>query len=391
MSPAGLIILGSTGSIGLSALRVVRFLKNEFSVYGLACRDDLDGLEKQIAEFSPSAAAVASPEAVVSDRYKSLKKRFPSVEFLEGEDGVAELASRKSAITLLAIVGAAGLMPGLAAIGRAERIALANKETLVMAGGIFMNRAREAGTEILPVDSEHSAVFSLLQGIPPEHIERIILTASGGGLRKREIYELAGVTPDEALAHPTWNMGRKITIDSATLVNKGLEVIEAHHLFNLDYDKIDVLIHPESVVHSMVETIDGALYAHMGEADMALPILNALKYPSKTVNPFGRLRLEEAGTLTFAECDHTRYPALSVCYEAGRCGGTAPSILNAANEVAVDAFLNRKILFTDIVKIITMALERVKVSSEPSLEDIVEADREARAVSRKIIDNGDVK
>lgn len=392
MSQKTLTILGSTGSIGVSALRVAGFLNNKFRVAGLSCGGNISVLEKQIEVFMPDRCAVSSESALASDGYKNLKKKYSSsIEFFEGEEGLIEFASCKSDITLSAIVGAAGLKPGLAAIGSSRRIALANKESLVMAGQIFMNSAREKGVEVIPVDSEHSAIFSIIDRLKPEFIDKVILTASGGSLRNRLIEELDRVLPEEALSHPTWNMGDKITIDSATLVNKGLEVIEAHHLFNLDYECIDVIIHPESVIHSMVETIDGAVYAHMGEADMAFPILNSLTYPEKVRNPFGRLNLAETGSLNFYKCDNTRYPALDICYEAGKTGGTAPAVLNAANEEAVDAFLNGKIKFTDIYKIIkevTGILTPVRASG---LDVIFESDREARELSGKLINSGDIK
>ncbi len=379
-------ILGSTGSIGETTLRVVRFLKDEFRVHGLACGGNLALLERQIHEFSPDAVAVGSPEAAASAGYRELRKKFPGTEFLEGEEGIAALAGRSVDVLVSAIVGAAGLKPTLASLGSAKRLALANKETLVMAGDIVKRELAASGGEMIPVDSEHSAVFSLTRGLAAKDIERVILTASGGSLRGTPVEDLRRVTPEQALAHPTWNMGSKITIDSATLMNKGLEVIEAHHLFDLPYDTIDVLIHPESVVHSLVETVDGAVYAHLGVTDMVFPVLNALTYPGKRENPFGRLKLEETGKLTFAACDHGRYPALSLCYEAGRRGGTMPSILNAANEVAVAAFLSGVIRFTDIVRIVAKTMEKQNVLDNPGLSEIVDADREARGRASGFID-----
>ena len=371
-------ILGSTGSIGETTLRVVRFLKDEYRVYGLACRGNIARLKEQLREFRPVVVALGSREAASTGGYHELKKQFPSTEFLEGDDGIAELAGRNVDVLVSAIVGAAGLAPTLASMGRAKRLALANKETLVMAGDIVKKELAASGCEMIPVDSEHSAVFSLTRGLAAREIERIILTASGGSLRGTPVADLPRVTPEQALAHPTWDMGSKITIDSATLMNKGLEVIEAHHLFDLPYDAIDVMVHPESVVHSMVETVDGAVYAHLGVTDMVFPVLNALTYPEKRANTFGRLKLEEVGKLTFASCDHRRYPALSLCYEAGRRGGTMPSILNAANEVAVAAFLDGRIRFTDIVAVVEKTLEKQNVVDNPGLVEIVDADREAR-------------
>jgi len=380
-------ILGSTGSIGLSSLRVLRMLGDSYTVYGLSCGKNLPELEKQIEEFRPSAVAVDSIEVQSSDLFRRLRGRYPGVEFIEGEDCVALLAGRPVDMVISAIVGAAGLRPSFAALNASRRIALANKETLVMAGPLFMSAVKDRGVELIPVDSEHSAIFSLLHDKKRGEIDRIILTASGGSLRNMPMEDLAGVSPEQALAHPTWNMGSKITIDSATLMNKGLEVIEAHHLFNVDYEHIDVIIHKESIVHSMVETVDGSVFAHLGIADMALPILNALTYPEKVRNNFGRLDLTKYGSLNFHACDDARYPALKLCYEAGKRGGTAPAALNAANEIAVDAFLKRKTGFTDIAKIVEKTLEQHGVVDNPSLGDILDADRTAREISAGFLEN----
>ncbi|MBN2077362.1 MAG: 1-deoxy-D-xylulose-5-phosphate reductoisomerase [Spirochaetes bacterium] len=378
-------ILGSTGSVGRTALRVIRSLGDEYRLHGLACGGNLDLLDEQVGEFRPLVAAVASPGAFESDRGGLLMKKYPGTRFLRGEEGVVELAGEPVDVLVSAIVGAAGLRPTLAGIGAAGRIALANKETLVMAGNVVKRRLSESGTDLVPVDSEHSAVFSLMRGFRPDVVERIILTASGGSLRDVPPGELSKVTPERALAHPTWDMGSKITIDSATLMNKGLEVIEAHHLFDVPYERIDVLIHPESVVHSMVETVDGAVYAHMGVTDMVFPVLNALTYPEMRRNEFGRLRLEEVGSLSFSSCDRERYPALDLCYAAGREGGTMPAALNAANEAAVEAFLGGRIPFTGIVKVVERTMETAGGGGEPGIEEIFEADRKARAVAAAVM------
>ena len=376
-----LTILGSTGSIGQSTLRVARMLSGEVRVYGLGCNRNLELLAEQIEEFKPSVVAVSSWDARGSVEFRDLASKYPSVEFIEGDECMVELAGRPVDIVLSSIVGAAGLRPSLAALESCRRLALANKETLVMAGDIFMAEVARRGVELIPVDSEHSAIFSLLHNVKKGELERILLTASGGSLRDLPVEELPKVTPAQALAHPTWNMGNKITIDSATLMNKGLEVIEAHHLFDTAYEKIDVVVHPESVVHSMIETVDGAVYAHMGVADMALPILNAMKYPEKVRNNFGRLDFTKSNTLRFLPWDSSRYPALTLCYEAGKRGGTLPAVLNAANEVAVDAFLKGKIFFTDIVRIVEKVMEGYQVIGDPGIEDIFEADRIAREIA----------
>ena len=335
--------------------------------------------------YHPESVAVSSRTTLVSDEYRILKHDFPGTRFFEGDEGVIELASQSSDILLSAIVGAAGLKPALAAVSSAKRIALANKETLVMAGDLFMKKISVSGCELIPVDSEHSAIFSLLSGIKRSVLDKVIITASGGSLRDRNLDELSRVTPEDALAHPTWHMGAKITIDCATMMNKGLEVIEAHHLFSLPYDRIDVVIHPESIIHSMVQTSDGSVFAHMGVTDMAFPILNALVYPDKLANPFGKLDLAAIGSLSFRSCDHVRFPALSLCCDAGREGGTMPAVLNAANEIAVRAFLDRKIGYLDIVRTVASVMERHQKISDPCLNDIFAADEWARESARTII------
>ncbi len=380
-----LTLLGSTGSIGISTLRVSRALGGEYRVAGLGCKSNLAVLEEQIREFSPAAVAVSSEEALRTPRYREIRKNNPGVEFLEGDEGTVALAKRDADVLVSAIVGAAGLIPTLAAIPHVGRIALANKETLVMAGDLFMERVRDHGVELVPVDSEHSAVFLLLDRLDRADVRRIILTASGGSLRGKSRKELETVTPAEALAHPTWDMGSKITIDSASLMNKGLEVIEAHHLFSMEYDRIDVVIHPESVIHSMVETRDGAVYAHLGVTDMALPILNALVYPEKRENPFGRLDLCGIGGMHFAPPDAEAFPALELCRRAGRRGGTMPAVLNAANEVCVDAFLKGKIRFTGIAETVERVMEAHACAESPLLHEILEADGWARARTMEMI------
>ena len=370
-------ILGSTGSIGVSSLKVIRSLPERFRIYGLACNRNLELLSQQISEFKPAAVAVGDLSAVNSPLFSELKKKHKDTEFLEAETGIVELAGRRADIVVSAIVGSAGLAPSISALNGCGRLALANKETLVMAGSLFMDMVKENGVELVPVDSEHSAVFSLLHNVEKHDVDRIILTASGGSLRDYPADKLESVTPETALKHPTWSMGSKITIDSATMMNKGLEVIEAHHLFGMDYDRISVIIHPESVVHSMIETADGAVYAHMGVTDMVFPILGALTWPEKRRNDFGRLDLASVASLTFRRHDSSRYPAVDLCYSAGRKGGNAPAVLNAANETAVYAFLDRKIGYMDIVRIVEQTMSKVKYIASPGIDDIFESHREA--------------
>lgn len=375
-------ILGSTGSIGASALKVIRSFPHKFKIYGLACNNNIELLEKQIAEFSPKVCAIGNSD---KSRVELLKNKYKEVEFIYGENSAVEIALRPVDVILTAIVGAAGLLPSMAAIKSAKRIALANKETLVMAGDVFMKAVKENNVELIPVDSEHGAIFSITKNLSVTDIEKIILTASGGSLRDFYIEDLDAVTPEEALNHPTWVMGNKITIDSATLMNKGFEVIEAHFLFNIAYDKIDVVIHPESVIHSMVEATDGSVFAHMGIADMAMPILNAFSFPECVRNDFGKLDLVKRGSLHFNRCDDTRYPALKLCYDAGKIGGTMPSAVNAANEIAVGAFLGKKISFTDIAKIVEKTMNSHSIINDPNIEEIINADKEARIFSESLI------
>ena len=378
-------ILGSTGSIGRSALRVVNSMIDEYEVLGLSCFSNIDIMRQQIVEFSPKFVAVESESICLSEDFLKLKKDFPNVKFLEGKLASEELASIEVDVCVSAIVGSAGLKPSLAALKSAKRIALANKETLVMAGEFFLNEAKKNNCEIIPVDSEHNAVFMLLNNIERKHLSKIILTASGGSLRDCPVDELGLATSQIVGDHPTWDMGPKITVDSATLVNKGLEVIEAHYLFDIDYNNIEVLIHHESIIHSLVETIDGSVYAHMSVADMALPILNALNFPNRVCNNFGRLKLKEIGSLTFSELDDHRYPAFTFCIEAGKIGGTAPAVLNAANEIAVESFLKGKILFTQIVKVIEYVIHKTSFVKNCNIEDIFNADKEARIMALNFI------
>lgn len=370
-------ILGSTGSIGTQALQVVDFLGDQLNVVGLTARSNVDLIEQQIEKFDPHMVALADEASADLLRERTKNKR---VKVLGGQDGIAQVAAMpESEMVLSAIVGIAGLLPTLEAIKAGKNIGLANKESLVTAGPIVMKAAAEANVEIIPVDGEHSAIFQCLAADSRcESLRKIILTASGGPFRNASMDELRRVSPEQALKHPNWKMGRRITIDSATLMNKGFEVIEARWLFDVDVSRIDVVIHPESIVHSIVEFIDGSMLAHLSTADMRLQIQLALIHPERKESPVAYLNLSEIGRLTFQEADTERFPCLSYAYEAGRTGGTMPAVLNGADEVAVDAFLKKKIEFLDIPKIIKQTMDAHKTVLDPVLDDIIAADKWAR-------------
>jgi len=370
-----IVILGSTGSIGRSTLDVVSANRDAFNVKALAAGGNHDLLLEQIREFSPEVVAVHSHEAAAIVRDKS------DVEVLVGEEGVVAAASMDGVdFVLSAIVGAAGLQPTLAAIRKGRAIGLANKETLVVAGDLVMSEARKSGSVILPVDSEHSAVFQCLEGRPPETVRRVILTASGGPFCGRKREDLAGISPEDALKHPSWSMGRKITIDSATLMNKGLEVIEAFYLFAKTPSDIGVVVHPQSIVHSMVEFVDRSVIAQLSVPDMKGAIAYAMSYPSRLHDVMEPLDLASIGQLTFMEPDMDCFPCLAYAYDALREGGTMPAVLNAANEVAVEGFLDGKIGFMDIPKIIRKTMDAhggngTSATEAQCLEGVTEAHR----------------
>jgi len=376
-----LVVLGSTGSIGRQALEVVDQHPDRFKVVGLAAYDELDLLEDQIIKYRPRLAVLGN-----ATLYSQCRSRVGDrVEVLTGVEGLCELAALEGTDTVLvALSGAVGIMPTLAAIRKSRRIALANKETLVAAGDIVMQAAREYGAEIIPVDSEHSAVFQCLQGERP-YVGNIWLTASGGPFRDYSAAQLAEVTVDMALSHPNWNMGPKISIDSATLMNKGLEVIEAHHLFQMGYDNIKVLVQKESVIHSMVEFVDGSFIAHLGVADMRIPIQYALTYPERMSSPAAHLDFTQLGAIHFAAPDHERFPALGLAIAAGRRAGTLPAVMNAANEIAVGAFIKKQIKFYQIAVMVEKVMLDHVIVDQPELEDILAADQWARGRAAQLI------
>jgi 1-deoxy-D-xylulose-5-phosphate reductoisomerase len=378
-------LLGATGSIGLHTLELVSSFPEEFSVAGLAARgSNVELIADLCRKYGPRAVAVLDTAA--ADRLAALLPR-PGPEVLAGIDGLVALARDvESDVVVSALVGAAGLLPTMAAIRAGRPVALANKETLVMAGALMTAAARERGVPLLPVDSEHSAVFQCLVGHNRVDVHRILLTASGGPFRDLPRERFAHVTVEDALRHPTWKMGAKITIDSATLMNKGLEIIEARWLFDLPPHRIQVLVHPQSIVHSMVEYVDGSVIAQMGVADMRVPILYALTYPERRPAPAPRLDLARVGQLTFFEPDHERFPALRLARAALEEGGSAPVVLNAANEVAVAAFLERRIRFTHIPELIERVLAEVPRSAVESIEACVAIDADARARARRAVE-----
>ncbi len=376
-------ILGSTGSIGVSCLDVISRLPEHFAVGYLTTHQNVEALYEQARQFRPKAVAVV--ESSDAGERSEWRGRFKSlgIEFLTGAAGVEELAGRDDVdVVVNAIVGAAGLRPTLAALTAGKTVALANKETLVTAGELVASTARQRGGKIIPIDSEHSALWQCLEGESLASIETIILTASGGPFRTRTITEMEKVTVTEALQHPNWSMGRKITIDSATLMNKGLEVIEACWLFEAPLRKIRVLIHPQSIIHSMVEFVDGSIKAQMGTPDMRIPIQYALSYPQRLANKLPRLDFSRWSTLTFQEPDFDKFACLRLAYQAIENGGTAPTVLNAANEVAVHAFLDERLGFLDIPRMVDSALQRHQNHRAADLEAVISADQWAREFVR---------
>lgn len=371
-----LAILGSTGSIGTQTLDVVRAHPEAFEVEGLAAGSNIELFIQQVLEFKPSKVSVGSKESA-----EKIKQQLPAhIQVFYGEQGLIEIAAGTDADTVVtAVMGSMGLPSTLAAIDAGKTIGLANKETLVTAGHLVTARARQKGVQLLPIDSEHSALFQCLNGEPRERIHQLTLTASGGSFRDRTREQLKHVTVADALKHPNWSMGSKITIDSATMANKGLEVIEAHWLFDMPYDQISVLLHPESIIHSFVEFVDTSIIAQLGNPDMRVPIQYALTYPDRQQAPSSRLSLAQIGQLNFREMDYDRFPCLSMAFEAGRLGGTAPTVFNAANEIAVSRFLNGEIPFLLIEDIIADALQQHEVIANPELEVIYATDAQTRA------------
>ena len=372
------VLLGSTGSIGTSTVKVAEDLPDQIRLIGLAAGGNADLLLEQARKHKPAVVSISDPA-----KAKELQGALgASTQVLCGNEGLLKLATLPEAdIVLIAIVGTAGLQPALAAIRAGKDIAVASKEILVMAGEIVMNEARKHGVKVLAVDSEHSAIFQCLDGKPTESVRKLILTASGGPFRDKTLWpkeKFSEITVERALKHPSWVMGRKITIDSATLFNKGLEMIEARWLFDIEMARVGVVVHPQSIVHSMVEFVDGSLIAQLSTPDMCLPIQYALTYPARAASDRVQTNFPKIGTLTFEEPDVARFPAIELARRAGEVGGTLPAVLNAANEVAVEAFVNRKINFPQITEMVRRVMDAHKVVEYPTLEKILEADAWAR-------------
>jgi len=379
-------ILGSTGSIGRNALDIVSAHRDRFRVTVLTAGSNVALLDKQMELFAPDVVALADKKAAQELKRRIGKKRASLLTILSGQDGIADAAAYKdSDFVLSAIVGAAGLIPTLSAVRSGKTIGLANKEALVMAGRILISESKKCRSKIIPVDSEHSAIFQCIEGHRKTTVRSIILTASGGPFAERSPAGMADITPEEALQHPRWKMGKKITIDSATLMNKGFEVIEAHHLFGLPHQRIDVVIHPQSIVHSIVEFRDRSCIAQLSVPDMKGPIAYALTYPQRIDNVIDGLSLHEIGTLTFKKPKKISFPCLSYAYRALDAGGTMPSVLNAANEVAVNAFLKGSIRFTEIPVIIKKTMEEHTVRPDTELHAVIAADQWARKTAERVM------
>jgi len=375
-----LAVIGATGSVGQNTLRVVEHLKDRFQIFALAAHSTVDLLAEQTAAFHPIVVAIGDPARVPQFRQRCTELRIAMPEVVTGQSGLRQIASAPQVdIVVSAAVGAAGLQPTYSAVAAGKTVALANKEAMVVGGELLRKTAERTGARLIPIDSEHSALDQCLRSGQRGEVRRLILTASGGPFRETPAEQFAKITPEEALKHPTWQMGKRITVDSATLMNKGLEVIEARWLFDIAPERIDIMVHPQSVVHSMVEFVDGSIVAQLGTADMRQPIQYALTYPERLPSAVASLDWTMVPRLDFNPPDRKRFPCISLAYRAIEMGGTAPAVVNAADEVVVQAFLDKKLLFSDIPKIVADTLEAHTVQPADRLESVMEADAWARS------------
>lgn len=391
----GICILGATGSIGVSTLDVVARHPDQYRVVALTANANIDALYEQCLVHHPEYAVVVMESKAEEFRQRIAASPVADIKVLAGADALQQVATLDNVDAVMAaIVGAAGLLPTLAAAKAGKAVLLANKEALVMSGQIFMQAVNDSGAVLLPIDSEHNAIFQCMPagyttGHKAKQARRILLTASGGPFRKTPLEDLPGMTPEQAVAHPKWDMGRKISVDSATMMNKGLELIEACLLFDMDPDEIQVVIHPQSIIHSMVDYVDGSVLAQMGNPDMRTPIAHAMAWPERFDSGVAPLDIFEVGHMDFEKPDLQRFPCLRLAYEAIKAGGIMPTVLNAANEIAVEAFLNEQLKFTDIAVIIERTMRQFAADSAETLELVLAADRQAREVAVALIENLD--
>lgn len=385
-APQRLTLLGATGSIGTSTLKLLDAHPNRFVLEAVTAMDNAEKLA-DLAKHYGARCAVIGNDA----RYEELKTLLAGtgIEAAAGEDALAEAAQRPADIVVSAIVGAAGLKPTLAAIQQGVRVALANKECLVCAGELMLAEVHKHGATLLPVDSEHNAIFQVFDFERPETVDSIILTASGGPFRTLTAQDMQHVTPKQALKHPNWDMGAKITIDSATMMNKGLELIEAYYLFPVQDDQIEIIVHPESIIHSMVRYVDGSVLAQMGQPDMSIPIAYALSWPDRVATPTPKLDFNQISSLNFEPADYKRFPCLSIARDALKARGIAPAVMNAANEIAVDAFLNERIAYIDIPKLVARSVDSMGVHGVTSIGDVLDADVRARELATRMLSDYD--
>ena len=377
-------IFGSTGSIGISTLDIINQHSDKYEIVGLSINNNYEKLLEQVLAFRPKIVSIKD-----TDSFEKFKNRntLKNLEILNGSDSFDDILNYETDIVVAAITGSAGLLPVVGAAKRGITIALANKESLVCSGSLVTGLAKKNGSIILPVDSEHNAIYQVLDIKNKSNISKLILTASGGPFLNKSIHELENITPEEAVKHPNWSMGKKISVDSATMMNKGLELIEAHYLFDMPHDKIDIVVHPESIIHSCVEYSDGSILAQMGNPDMRTPISYTLAYPNRIPTRVEKLKLSEIKKLTFYEPDFLKFPCLDLAYSSLKIKKSAPTILNAANEIAVDAFLSQKISFLSIHKVVEKTLNKASISDINSIKDVIEVDTESRKIATEFITN----